>query len=112
MGGDILIDDVDDTDEFRNTREAMQCLGYHGNEVNQMFRVLAAILNLGNVEVGVAHSGGEEVGFVASGNAWLLRTAELLRVDFTSLQKWLTHRKIATVREVFTKPLTPSQVRQ
>ena len=74
--------------------------------------MLDAILNLGNVEVGVASRGGEEVGSVSSSDQWLVKTAELLAVDRASLCQWLTNRRISTVGESILKPLTPSQVCQ
>ena len=101
---------MDDLLEFRNTRDSLGLLGFRDDQQQQLFRVLAAILNLGNVEVGVAHSRDDEMGSVSSRDIWLERAARLLDVDKTSLHKWLTHRKISTVRETFTKPLTFNQV--
>lgn len=109
QGGDFPLTSVDDLAEFEATQEALQLLGFHDNH-QQLYAVLAGILNLGNVEVGVAQKGGEEVGSVLPGNQWLKRSAELLEVDSAHLCQWLTHRSISTVRETIIKPLTPTQV--
>ena len=87
-------------------------LHFPDNKLNQFYQALAAILNLGNVGVGVAHRDGEEVGSIPPGDMWLERTAELLKVDGTALHKWLTHRKIATAQETIIKPLSQRQVHQ
>ncbi len=60
--------------------------------------------------MGVAHCGGEEVGRVGGSDPWLEKTAQLLKVGVVGLQKWLTHRQIATARETITKPLSYAQV--
>ena len=112
QGGATSIHGLDDLAEFRVTQEALKLLCFTEQQQRQLLQVLAAILNLGNVEMGVAHRGGEEVGAVAPKDQWLHKAARLLGLDQTALQKWLTHKKIATVYETIIKPLTHSQVRR
>lgn len=101
---------MDDLAQFRTTQDALKLLRFPDSQLKQFFQALAAILNLGNIGVGVAHCGGEEVGSIAPGDVWLVKAAQLLEVDKTSLQKWLTHRTIAAVQETITKPLSQKQV--
>lgn len=107
---DQLIPNVDDLAQFRATQDALKLLRFPDLQLMQFFQALAAILNLGNVGVGVAHRGGEEVGSIAPGDVWLGKAAQLLEVDKTVLHRWLTNRTIATVQETISKPLTQSQV--
>ena len=44
---------MDDAETFQETKEAMQLLGIHSESQRMMFRVLGAILHLGNVQIGV-----------------------------------------------------------
>ena len=110
QGGCVNITGIDDQSEFNNAREAMQLLGFHSDHEAHLFQVLASILHLGNVEVGVAHSGGEDIAEISLDDVHLMMSSELLGVDRAQLRLWLTHRLIVTARERFKKPLSPSQV--
>ena len=44
---------MDDAETFQETKEAMVLLGIHSESQRMMFRVLSAILHLGNVQIGV-----------------------------------------------------------
>ena len=111
QGGTATIDDVDDQSEFTATREAMKLLGFHDDQLGGMFRVLSAVLHLGNVEVGQRNKGGEVMSVVGEGDGHLVTSTTLLGVDPAHLAHWLSHRKITTTREVYHKPLTHTQVR-
>lgn len=52
QGGCVQIEDVDDQSDFSAVREALGMLGFQDNQQQRMFQVLAAILHLGNVEIG------------------------------------------------------------
>ena len=101
---------MNDQSEFNNTREAMQLLGFHSDHEVHLFQVLASVLHLGNVNVGVAHSGGEDIAAISLDDTHLVKASELLGVDRAQLRLWLSHRLIVTTRERFKKPLSPSQV--
>ena len=51
QGEDAYIDNVDDAALFQDTREAMELLGIYSESQRMMFRVLAAILHLGNIQI-------------------------------------------------------------
>lgn len=110
VNGEFPLPSTDDLAEFRSTHDALAVLGFRDDQRRQFYAVLGAILNLGNVEVGVAHMGGEEAGSVSAGDRWLKEAAHLLGVDGASLSRWLSHRRIRTVGETIVKPLTPDQV--
>lgn len=46
----MLCEGRDDAVEFANIRSAMKVLTYTDDEIQDLFRVLAAVLHLGNVE--------------------------------------------------------------
>ncbi len=85
-------------------------LGFNDDQEASLFRVLAAILHLGNVQVGVAHSGGEDIAAILLDDDHMTYAAKLLGIDRAQLRLWLTHRLIVTVKESLKKPLTPEQV--
>ena len=106
----VTIDDVDDYSEFTATKKALTLLGFHDNQLQGIFRVLAAILHLGNVTVGRRAKGGEVMSVIGEDDSSLLTSATLLGIDPAHLAHWLSHRKITTSREVYHKPLTHAQV--
>lgn len=111
QGGCFQVTDGNDQSDFSTTREALQLLGFHDNQQLHLFRVLAAILHLGNTEIGSSVELEGEGCYIDPGDCSLENAATLLGVDPTQLHKWLCNRRIATAREVYTKPLTPSQVK-
>ena len=112
QGECVTINDVNDQSEFNATKEAMQLLGFHGDHLGGMFRVLSAILHLGNVEVGRCDKGGDVMSVIGEDDKHLVTATTLLGVDSAQLAHWLSHRKITTAREVYHKPLTHAQVVQ
>lgn len=76
-----------------------------------IFRILAAVLHLGNVEILQADvEGDEESCNILSNDRHLIIVTELLGIDFEQIRTWLCNRKIVSMREVFTKPMTVTQV--
>ena len=74
-----------------------------------VFRTLAAILHLGNVQFGEEMAGGEEACSVSKGDRCLLVVARLLNVDHEQIRHWLCKRKIVSMRETFTKRMNLTQ---
>ena len=60
QGESPTIDGVNDAEEFEDTKAALSLLGFSQRELSDMFKVLAAILHLGNVTIteGVAEEDG------------------------------------------------------
>ena len=46
----MICEGRDDAVEFANIRSAMKVLTYTDDEIQNLFRVLAAVLHLGNIE--------------------------------------------------------------
>uniref|UniRef100_A0A671VLJ0 Myosin VC n=1 Tax=Sparus aurata TaxID=8175 RepID=A0A671VLJ0_SPAAU len=100
MGGEITIDGVDDKKDMEETQRTFSLLGKNG--FSYVFKVLAAILHLGNVEI--KNSGGDKSS-VSSGDPHLAVFCELLNVSAEELVRWLCHRRIVLVAETVVKPV-------
>ncbi|KAF1876116.1 hypothetical protein Lal_00006747 [Lupinus albus] len=101
------LDGVDDAHEYLATRRAMDVLGISEEEQEAIFRVVAAILHLGNIEF----AKGEEIDSSAikdeKSRFHLNVTAELLKCNATSLEDALIKRVMVTPEEVITRTLDP-----
>ena len=51
QGGNSYIESIDDLEQFQATRNALTTLGISSEMQSQVFRVLAAILHLGNIDI-------------------------------------------------------------
>ncbi|KAK2986359.1 hypothetical protein RJ640_026623 [Escallonia rubra] len=101
------LDGVDESKEYIATRTAMDVVGISSEEQDAIFRVVAAILHLGNVEF----SKGKEMDSSKPKDekSWFhLRTAaELFMCDVEALEDSLCKRVIVTRDETITKWLDP-----
>ncbi|XP_038713709.1 myosin-6 [Tripterygium wilfordii] len=101
------LDGVDDSKEYIATRRAMDVVGINSDEQDAIFRVVAAILHLGNIDF----AKGKEIdsSIPEDEKSWFhLRTAaELLMCDPKALEDSLCKRVIVTRDETITKMLDP-----
>ncbi|CAN4102059.1 unnamed protein product [Withania somnifera] len=101
------LDGVDDSKEYLATRRAMDVVGISLEEQDAIFRVVAAILHLGNIEF----TKGKEMDSSApkdEKSRFHLRTAaELFMCDMKALEDSLCKRVIVTRGETITKWLDP-----
>ncbi|XP_078666635.1 unconventional myosin-Va-like isoform X5 [Branchiostoma floridae x Branchiostoma belcheri] len=108
QGGDPVIKDLDDLEEFHNTKQAMSLLGFSDKIQQEIFRILAALLHLGNIEVDENFKDSEKC-YIDPENPHLYAVAELLGVDMNQFRKWMCNRKITAVHQVIEKPLRSSE---
>ncbi|XWS31345.1 hypothetical protein CRYUN_Cryun23aG0068500 [Craigia yunnanensis] len=101
------LDGLDDSQEYIATRRAMDVVGIGSDEQDAIFRVVAAILHLGNIEF----AKGKEIdsSVPQDEKSWFhLRTAaELLMCNEKLLEDSLCKRVIVTRDETITKWLDP-----
>ncbi|XP_020287438.1 unconventional myosin-Va isoform X2 [Pseudomyrmex gracilis] len=116
QGNNPTIDGVDDFASFDETINALTMLGFTPKQLDNMMRILASILHLGNVRINSCEvkdaQGGEvdtESSYISPSDRHLLIISELLGVDVNSMRKWLCHRKIVSMREVFLKSMNVEQ---
>ncbi|KAF5482528.1 hypothetical protein F2P56_003088, partial [Juglans regia] len=101
------LDGVDDSKEYIATRRAMEVVGINADEQDAIFRVVAAILHLGNIEF----AKGKEIDSSTpkDDKSWfhLNTAAELFMCDAKALEDSLCKRVIVTRDETITKCLDP-----
>uniref|UniRef100_A0A803SNX5 Myosin VC n=1 Tax=Anolis carolinensis TaxID=28377 RepID=A0A803SNX5_ANOCA len=98
MGGNSVIEGVDDRFALKKTfMEDFQM---------DVFKILAAILHLGNVEIIAV---GDERSSVSQDDKHLSIFCELLDLESNKMARWLCHRKIITSSETVVKPMTKPQ---
>ncbi|KAL7980036.1 hypothetical protein Chor_001304, partial [Crotalus horridus] len=71
-----------------------------------VFKILSAILHLGNVQI---YAAGDEKSFVNADDKHLTIFSKLLGVASDKIAQWLCHRKIITTSETVVKPMTKLQ---
>ncbi|XP_021901980.1 myosin-17-like [Carica papaya] len=101
------LDGVDDTQEYLATRRAMDIVGISEEEQDAIFRVVAAILHLGNVDFAKGEEVDSSVIKDEKSRFHLSMTAELLKCDAKSLEAALIKRVMVTPEEVITRTLDP-----
>ncbi|XP_069102080.1 LOW QUALITY PROTEIN: unconventional myosin-Va-like [Argopecten irradians] len=100
------IQGVDDSENLVHTMEALSLLGVGERHQMMLFQILSGILHFGNVKIGEAE--GESCEIPAKDKS-LATCCSLLGIEESQMRMWLCHKKITTVNEVLTKPLTASQ---
>ncbi|TKS73568.1 Unconventional myosin-Vc [Collichthys lucidus] len=101
MGGEITIEGVDDEKDMEETRRTFSLLGLNEDFQLDVFKVLAAVLHLGNVEI---RNSGDKSSLPPS-DPHLQVFCELLDVSLEELVRWLCHRRIVLVAETVVKPV-------
>ncbi|GMH51430.1 hypothetical protein TrLO_g7662 [Triparma laevis f. longispina] len=97
---------INDLNEFHDTDQAMDAIGFTQDEKTSAFKVCAAILNLGNVQFVDAGAEGSDIDPASNDSVgWV---AFHLCMDEGVLRHNLTHRKIDVNGEEFQKPLLPA----
>ncbi len=111
QGENPEIDGVDDLKEFNSTLDAFQLLGFSEKDQRLLFRILAGILHLGNVNFEPGGGRGDSESCVIEPKCAALSTmASLLQIEEDQIRKWLCNRKIVTARESYTKPMNVEAV--
>ncbi|GLU22442.1 hypothetical protein SLE2022_385170 [Rubroshorea leprosula] len=101
------LDGVNDAHEYLATRRAMDIVGISDQEQEAIFRVVAAILHLGNITFAKGKEIDSSVIKDEKSRFHLNMTAELLRCNVQSLEDALIKRVMVTPEEVITRTLDP-----
>ncbi|XP_031420587.1 unconventional myosin-Vc [Clupea harengus] len=102
MGEATEIEGVDDSADMAETRRTFTLLGLKEDFLFDVFKVLAAILHLGNVTI---KSVSGEKSAVSVSDAHLAVFCELVCVDAESVCRWLCHRRLVLMAETVVKPV-------
>ncbi|XP_012267747.2 unconventional myosin-Va isoform X2 [Athalia rosae] len=112
QGKNPKIEGINDAKSFDDTITALTMLGFSSRQQDDMLRILAAILHLGNLNFmncEVSQNDDTEGSTISPSDRHLLIISELLGIDVSAMRKWLCHRKIVSMREVFLKPMNVEQ---
>ncbi|ORX48771.1 hypothetical protein DM01DRAFT_1338431 [Hesseltinella vesiculosa] len=104
QSGTGVIPGVDDVEEFDLTQRSLSMVGIAVQTQWQIFRLLASLLHIGNIEIG-----GRTDATVASDEPALALATKLLGISASDFKKWLTKRQIVTRSDSIIKNLTPAQ---
>ncbi|KAH0627822.1 hypothetical protein JD844_008280 [Phrynosoma platyrhinos] len=130
LGGDTSIEGVDDAEDFERTRNAFTLLetnkadgdgnvlvkleyqlsfsGVKDSHQMTIFKILAAILHLGNVGLQSERDG--ESCSLSRQDEHLHNFCRLLGVEHSQMEHWLCHRKLVTTSETYIKNMSVQQV--
>ncbi|RXH78457.1 hypothetical protein DVH24_001975 [Malus domestica] len=101
------LDGVDDSEEYITTRKAMDVVGISSEEQDGIFRVVAAILHLGNVNFAKGNESDSSEPKDDNSRFHLKTAAELFMCDEQSLEDSLCKRVMVTRDETIKKSLDP-----
>ncbi|KAM8780865.1 unconventional myosin-Vb isoform 1-T1 [Rhynchonycteris naso] len=108
QGGDTSIEGVDDAEDFEKTRQAFTLLGVRESHQISIFKIIASILHLGNVEIQAERDG--DSCSVSPQDEHLNNFCRLLGVEHSQMEHWLCHRKLVTTSETYVKTMSLQQV--
>ncbi|XP_062411237.1 unconventional myosin-Vb isoform X2 [Sardina pilchardus] len=107
MGENIFIEGVNDAQDFDKTREAFTLLGFKDIYQTGIFKIIAALLHLGNVEICSERDG--DSCHINSDDPHLEHFCRLLGVEQKQMEHWLCRRKLVTTSETYVKPMSLKQ---
>lgn len=105
QGGTSTIDGVDDNAEFNATRKSLSTIGVSEETQAQTFRILSALLHLGNVKISATRTESS----LSSSEPSLVQACELLGIDANEFAKWIVKKQLITRGEKITSNLTQQQ---
>ncbi|KAG0793223.1 hypothetical protein G6F57_003949 [Rhizopus arrhizus] len=104
QSGTGVIPSVDDAQEFRDTRDALKTIGVSTTVQSDIFKLLAALLHLGDIEIG-----GRTDASLADDEPSLLKATQLLGLDTMEFRKWILRKQIITRSEKIISNLSVTQ---
>ncbi|XP_076582001.1 unconventional myosin-Vb [Chaetodon auriga] len=108
QGGEMLIPGTDDLSDLERTRNAFTILGVQPDQQMELFRILAAVLHLGNVNI-QASGRSSDRGYIDADDRSLAVFSKLLGVEGPQMAHWLCHRRLAVGGEMLVKPMSAQQ---
>ena len=102
------LDTMDDGECWREMQEALKVIGFDSDEKECIFKIIAAILHLGNVEFGADGEAGTSHITVSEA---LDSACSVLGCKREDMEHTLTNRFVITGREKVKKPLRAEEAR-
>jgi len=105
QGGAPRIDGVDDAKDFADTRASLTRLGVSTEVQLHLWRILAALLHIGNIKIGASRSESH----LDASEPSVAKACRLLGIDATEFAKWTVKKQLVTRGEKIISNLTPQQ---
>ena len=105
QGATPTIEGVDDKAEFDATRKSLSTIGVSEQTQSEIFRVLAALLHLGNLKITSTRTDSS----LSPSEPSLIRACEMLGIDVNEFAKWIVKKQLITRGEKITSNLTQQQ---
>lgn len=105
QGSAPVIDGVDDKAEFEAIKKSLEVIGVDGSQQSEIFKILAALLHLGNVNITASRTDS----VLASTEPSLEKAASILGVNPVEFAKWTVKKQLITRGEKITSNLTQAQ---
>lgn len=100
---------VDDGEEFRSTQQALSTVGISVEKQWAVFRLLAALLHLGNVKIGQLRSDARSDASIDDNDPALLLATRFLGVNLGEFKKWTVKKQLQTRTEKIVTNLNAAQ---
>ncbi|XP_051956180.1 unconventional myosin-Vb-like [Xyrauchen texanus] len=107
LGENIFIEGVNDAEDLVKTKEALTLLGVKEGHQMSIFKIMASILHLGNVEI-VSERDGESCHIIRD-DTHLNHFCRLLGIEQDQMEHWLCRRKLVTTAETYVKNMGHAQ---
>ncbi|OBZ84954.1 Myosin-2A [Choanephora cucurbitarum] len=104
QSGTGIIPGVDDASEFEITQRALSTVGLSVQIQWKIFRLLAALLHLGNIKIT-----GRGDAMLSEDDPALLTATRLLGIKAADFRKWIVRKQIVTRSEKIVTNLSPAQ---
>jgi len=105
QGGNAQIEGVDDAAEFKATRESLTRIGVTPAQQASIWRILAALLHIGNIKITATRTDSQLSGAEPS----LVKACELLGIKADDFAKWTVKKQLITRGEKIMSNLTQQQ---
>jgi myosin-5 len=105
QGSSPIIEGVEDKAEFESTKKSLTTIGVHAAQQAEIFKLLAALLHLGNVKISASRTDS----VLAPTEPSLERACSILGVNATEFAKWTVKKQLITRGEKITSNLTQQQ---
>lgn len=105
QGNSKVIAGVNDAEDFKDTQKALGTVGLTVERQWFIFRILAALLHLGNTEIGATRTDA----ILPQDEPSLFIAAKLLGIDLAEFRKWTVKKQIVTRGEKIVSNLSQAQ---
>lgn len=105
QGDASVIEGTDDEKEFKITKEALGLIGIDQDKQFEIFKLLAALLHIGNIEISPSRNDAH----LSSDEPNLVKACDLLGIDASNFSKWCVKKQITTRSEKIVSNLNYKQ---